>query len=112
MNFRVGFASDLIGPSHAPWPSRTHRLTLGADANHPNDGPERVNTGLEYCFRELLALRAGYKFGYDEQSWTAGGGVNLGSSAQRIHFDYALADFGALDKVHRFSLGVAFKAER
>jgi hypothetical protein len=108
MSFRVGAASDLVGTEDSPWFSRSHRATIAADATHPNDGPERINAGIEYSWRGLLALRTGYKFGYDEQSWTAGGGLSLGSPSRRIRFDYALGDFGVLQKVHRFSLGMAF----
>ena len=52
--FRVGIAMDLLKNSR-------NQLTIAADAAHPNDNTEYINLGLEYSFRNKVALRFGYK---------------------------------------------------
>ena len=85
-----------------------HFLTLVLEATHPSDGPEKVNTGAEYWFNKILALRAGYRFNYDEESFTFGAGVKYGFGNVAGRVDYAFADFGLLEQVHMFILGIDF----
>jgi len=57
----------------------------------------------------LLSLRAGYKglFAKDSgQGFDVGGGVQYTIGATTIHFDYAYINFGILNAVHMFSLGL------
>jgi len=103
--FRVGVAMDVLK-------SNINRLTVAADAAHPNDNTEYVNVGMEYVFNNVTAIRFGYKnmFTEDtEEGFTAGVGTKLrlaGSIALKI--DYAYQDFGRLENVQRFSLGLEF----
>ncbi len=103
--FRVGIAMDLLKNSR-------NQLTIAADAAHPNDNTEYINLGLEYSFRNKVALRFGYKnlFTLDtEEGFTAGVGTKLklaGGVALKI--DYAFQDFGRLENAQRFSLGFEF----
>jgi len=56
-----------------------HRVTLAADALHPNDNNESLNVGGEYMFNNLIAFRVGYKSLFldnSEEGLTAGVGLN------------------------------------
>ncbi|MBN1154877.1 PorV/PorQ family protein [candidate division KSB1 bacterium] len=103
--FRFGMAMNVIE-------NYNYRWTLAIDAMHPNDNTEYVNLGTEYSIKNMLFIRAGYKnlFMKDsEEGLTVGGGLayNL-SGAINFKIDYAYADFGILDNVQRFTLGIEF----
>jgi long-subunit fatty acid transport protein len=85
---------------------RGHAI-LAADAVFPNDGTGKVHFGMEYSYREMVAIRAGYKTNYDTQGATVGLGVNW----RGFSFDYAYMpmDFN-LGDAHRFSLNVSTPA--
>lgn len=106
-NFRLGLAYDVID-------SGSNLLTLALDGNHPNDNSERLNIGMEYWYKEMAAVRGGYKFrigedsGDDEEGLTLGMGVRLNLGTRVLSLDYAYADFGHLQDVHRVSLGLQF----
>lgn len=85
-----------------------HLWTLAAEFVHPNDGPEKMNFGTEYAFRDLLKLRGGYRFNYDEAGMTLGAGLNLGVSSYALALGYAYWDFGRLGATHIVSMGFSF----
>jgi len=104
--FRVGMSIDVlkgIGDSN---------LILSLDALHPNDDVETVNTGVEYVYRRMLSLRAGYKslFSTDsEEGLTFGAGVQMRMfGTTSLFVDYAWGDFGILKESQKFSIGVGF----
>jgi long-subunit fatty acid transport protein len=106
MNFRIGIAIDIVGSEgKSIFSSESNRLTLAIDGNHPTDNVERGSIGMEYAWQSLVALRAGYKYNYDEEGMTLGGGVKVTIETVDLLFDYAWADFGRLGPVHRFTLG-------
>jgi hypothetical protein len=83
--------------------SRTLRgsLLFTLDGVFPNDGTPRQNMGAEYMYRRLLALRAGYKAGYDSQ----GGTFGLGVIWKTLEVDYAfMLTKNDLGDSHRLSL--------
>ena len=106
-NFRLGVAYDLID-------NETNALTIALDGNHPNDNSERLNFGLEYWYRKMAAIRAGYKLRLgpdhldDEEGLTLGFGIHLKFNKTMLSLDYAFADFGYLQQAHRVSLGFMF----
>ena len=106
-NFRLGIAYDLVDTSE-------NLLTIALDGNHPNDNSERLNFGLEYWYRKMVALRGGYKLrlgadrGDDEEGLTLGLGIHMDFAATVLSLDYAFADFGHLQRAHRVSLGLKF----
>ena len=55
---------------------REHSLTIVAEGVKPNDNDFRENVGAEYWYKNIFALRGGYKIGYDLDSFTAGVGFN------------------------------------
>jgi len=103
--FRVGLAMDVIS-------SESNRITLAIDAVHPNDNTENLNLGAEYVFDNLLFLRTGYKnlFTRDsEEGFTIGAGIEYNAfSGSLLKIDFAYQDFGLLDNIQKFSLGLIF----
>lgn len=106
-NFRLGIAYDLVD-------DESNLLTIALDGNHPNDNSERLNLGVEYWYRKMAALRAGYKFRLgpdrsdDEEGLTLGLGIHLTFGNTMLSLDYAFADFGYLNDAHRVSVGLKF----
>ncbi len=82
------------------------KTTLGVDLVFPNDTDMRINLGAERFLADLLALRAGYKFGYDEENFTLG----LGIYKNIWQVDYAFAPYSSgLGSSHRFALTIHWK---
>jgi hypothetical protein len=96
--FRFGVAYDLLERTNGS----PHLLTLALEGVHPNDGPEKLNVGGEYTLMNLLSLRGGYRFNYDEEGLTLGAGINVDMD-MKFKLDYAYIDFGRLEEVHIFS---------
>ncbi len=103
--FRFGLSWDAVLLAD-------HTITFQSDAAHPNDNSEYVNLGAEYDFRDLIALRVGYRNLFEEdgeQGLTFGGGLNLRlDRSLSAKFDYAYADFGRLEQTHWFTVGLTF----
>lgn len=100
--FRVGLAYDLMDDTRNRW-------TFAVEARDPSDNIGQFSVGSEYGLNEMFMLRAGYKFNYEEEGLTLGGGLNLNPTPQtNLSFDYAWADFGRLQSTHRFSIGLKF----
>jgi hypothetical protein len=102
INFKFGGCINVIE-------GEQHLVTFAAEGSHPADNLEKYNTGLEYTFSERFSLRTGYRFNYDIDGLTAGGGMRLPyGEDQEIKVDYAYQDFGVLTQLHRFTLSLAF----
>ncbi len=95
---RLGFAYEVAGGY-----DQDYRVTALIEAIHPTDNDERVNVGTEISWQGLIDFRFGYKFFYDEESFSAGIGINPQLQIPII-FDFAYADYGRLGDVLRFSL--------
>ena len=104
MSFGLGAAFDFLeGKDDNP-----HYWTVAAEFLHPNDGPEKVNVGTEYSFMDFVNLRAGYRFNYDEESYTLGGGLKLKTGGIALSVNYSYWTFGILGSVNMFSVGFGF----
>jgi opacity protein-like surface antigen len=103
--FRVGLSTDAIN-------SDNNRITLAIDAVHPNDNTEYVNSGVEYTWGNIIALRGGWKSAFErggEQGLTLGAGVHYTlSTPVEFLLDYAYQDFGRLKEVHYISFGLRY----
>lgn len=77
------------------------RMLLTLDGVFPNDGDPKQNMGAEYMYRRTLALRAGYKAGYDSQGGTFGMGLKY--KALQVDYAYMLVR-NDLGDSHRISL--------
>jgi hypothetical protein len=101
LTFKFGMSMNLIE-------STDYVLTGAVDGIHPNDNKTRLNMGLEACFRNTIALRAGYKMNYDEDSFCAGLGFNIPYKGYTMRLDYSYNDMGLLEGVHRGGFGISF----
>ena len=95
--FRFGLASEIFK-------SEKSRLTLSTEIMDSRDYIYRLSFGTEYAYSEQFFLRGGYRYNYDEQSFTLGTGFNFKFSWAQLRLDYAYADFGIFDNTQRFSL--------
>jgi hypothetical protein len=83
-------------------------VIVATDAVFPNDGDAKLHLGMEYTYRRLLSVRAGYKSNYEMQGATLGFGVVY----RTLRFDYAYMPIDdVFGDVHRFSINV-FSAGR
>ena len=102
---RVGVAMDVLK-------TEGNLLKLAVDAVVPNDNSQYLNIGGEYVFLKLIALRAGYKTLFlenSEEGLTLGFSVNVGlSESMKLNVDYAYADFGMLNDIQQISVGFLF----
>lgn len=100
LDFRLGLAMDFLDE-----PGSKNLLVVSVDGNHPNDGPEKFRVGAEYTFNKMFSLRCGYKFNYDEESFTFGAGFEYPVYDYKLSVHYAYIEFGILTQVHMFSVG-------
>jgi len=114
MTFRVGVFGDLETLTGLSM-GEGIRGNLGLQFEHPSDVAERVNLGTEFWFQNMIAIRGGYNFNYDTETFTAGLGFMQDVAGYGIKFDYAYAGLGDLtdtssfmNSPHRFSLGIQF----
>lgn len=96
-DFRFGAAMEVFGTE-----KREHALTLAFEALHPSDNEERINVGTEYWIAGIIAFRGGYKFNYDEETWSVGVGLKYSITM----LDLAYSDLGRLGGNIRMTLAV------
>lgn len=101
--FRFGVSMPLMQ-------SGDNSLMVNMEIDHPNDNREHYNIGGEYWYGQMFALRAGYNVNVDAGSGLfAGAGFQLNvADLGTVKLDYAFADMGILDMVHRASFGFSF----
>jgi hypothetical protein len=106
LTFNVALAIDILDF----WGEHPNNsLVLDVEGVHPRDYDVRIHSGVEYWFKDMLALRVGYKLNYDTEGLTAGVGFKSPEvGGLSLKFDYAYGDLGIFDYVNRFSLGISF----
>ncbi|MFA4947078.1 MAG: PorV/PorQ family protein [Candidatus Krumholzibacteriia bacterium] len=78
-------------------------VIAATDAVFPNDGTAKLHMGMEYNYRMLVSVRAGYKSNYQIQGPTFGFGV----AYRNLRFDYAFMPVeNVFGDIHRFSINV------
>lgn len=102
-----------IGISTFAFDNDTYKLRLAADASVPNNNYQSMNVGGELSFKDFLFLRGGYNSLFltdGEGGLSFGVGLNskMIFSDAVVNFDYAFRDFGRLQNVHNFSVGIKF----
>ncbi|MBI5475259.1 MAG: PorV/PorQ family protein [Ignavibacteriales bacterium] len=108
--FRVGASADLIGPNSVLMNIENNRIGIAADLFQPNDYDQQVHVGAEYEFAHVFALRAGYKYNYDNEGFTAGAGFNHKIDNIKLSVDYGYGSIGTyLGSAHRISLGIGIQ---
>ena len=101
--FRIGFSVDLLKLLNIE--SDLHQTTVHFEGANPLDYSERVHIGMEYWYRNMIALRAGYKFNYENEDFTYGTTLRLTG----IDVGFAHSDLGSiLGRVNRFSIHYEF----
>lgn len=95
---KLGAAAEIFGNYNSDY-----RVTSIIEAIHPNDGDERLNTGLEFSWRNIFSLRGGYKFFYDEETYSFGIGVNAEPYVP-VSFDISISNYGRLGNILRLTL--------
>ncbi len=79
------------------------RILLAADAVFPNDGDSKLHMGMEYTYHDRLAVRLGYKSGYNVMGASMGCGVYY----RNLRFDYSYAPVDDdLGDIHRISVNL------
>lgn len=119
LTMRVGLSGEVIK-------TERERLTLAMDWVHPNDNLECIDTGMEYSYMNLIALRAGYKslrpsintdpnFRIILSPRDSGGGATFGGGLQfninpalKFKIDYAYESYDRLGSIHKYSMAFMF----
>jgi len=99
--FRFGLATEVIK-------GEKQRLTVSTEIMDSRDYIYRLALGAEFAYSEMIFLRGGYKYNYDEQSFTLGAGFKFDFSWAQMRLDYAYAHFGIFDNTQRFSFIFAY----
>jgi hypothetical protein len=105
--FSVGLGMNLMDLINKDI-SKDHALVLSSEFVHPNDYTDRVNTGLEYTFMNMVSIRGGYETNHDILSWSGGIGLGTTLAGTRIDVDYSYSHTEYFDGVNRFALNVGF----
>ncbi len=111
MKIGSAYFIDAFGGRFAPALDVDIRFENRRYASTANLGPVSLDlhTGLEYQFKGIVALRAGYN---DVKQWSMGAGVKL----PKLNIDYSFARFSGgearLDDTHRISLVFTLESEK
>jgi len=112
MIFKFGMAIDLLAQNglFSGSGGDQHKITFSLDSVYPPDYEERVYAGAEYSLMDMIYLRGGYKFNFDEESFSVGAGVNLSLfNGKSVRCDVSYSDFGEyFTSPLRFTVGAEF----
>ncbi len=104
-SFKIPLTWRAGAAASRPLPSLNGRGTLTVEVRKARADNAHFHAGAEYLYRDLIALRVGGKFGYDDEKVSFG----LGLAKKWIHFDYALVPLSSnLGTTHFFSLTGVF----
>ena len=104
MYFNIGSAMEVYGELGDP-----ASLTLSFESAFAVDYEQRWHIGGELWLANTLALRGGYKFNYDGESFSLGAGIKGTFGGRKITADVSYTDFGdLLDAPIRLSIGGEF----
>lgn len=99
--FRFGLATEIMKNDQYHW-------TVSTEVMDSRDFIHRLAVGSELGFKQMVFLRAGYKFNYDEESFSLGCGLNYQVGGTQLKLDYAYGKFGVFDNTQRFSFIFGF----
>lgn len=95
---KLGAAAEIFGDFNTDY-----RVTTILEAIHPNDGDEKLNSGIEFSWKNIFSIRGGYKFFYDEETYSFGIGIN-GEPLVPVSFDFSISNYGRLGNILRLTL--------
>jgi len=101
LTFALGVGFDLMD-FFGEYPD--YSLNIGVDMVHPRDWQELYHLGGELAYKDMIFLRAGYKFRYSQEGLNAGIGFRFGG----VRIDYSYSEFELFDIINRVSVGFAF----
>jgi hypothetical protein len=104
LTFTLGFAMDVMDLMG----EHKNSLIVAVDAIHPRDYTERIHLGAEYTLMEMISLRGGYKFNYDNEGLCAGVGLKKELGGVKLDIGYSYGEMEYFDAVSRISIGLAF----
>ncbi|MDZ7372903.1 MAG: PorV/PorQ family protein [candidate division KSB1 bacterium] len=104
--FRIGLAADLM--DFLPGSPEGVSLNVAVDGIHPTDYTERVHVGAELVFLHRYALRAGYKFNHDVETFSLGVGFGFFVAGVAARLDYAYTAANYFKDVSRLSVEFVF----
>jgi hypothetical protein len=104
VTFRVGLAMNVL--SLVPG-MKDQALQVCVEAVHPYDHGERMHVGCEYLFKNLFALRAGYRTNSDTGALSAGFGLTPSfRNGPNFRIDYAYSTSeDVFNTIQRISFG-------
>lgn len=114
LSFRAGVGIDMFQGWIAEKPEvdidgvQVHQWLVGLDFETYSDVPEQYAIGTEYTWNELVAVRAGYRFGHDQMGLAAGVGLRYESSDFRGQLDYSINPTANIGLINRLSLVLNF----
>ncbi len=79
-------------------------VVAAVDLLRPREGDLRTRVGFELRPGDLVAVRMGYKFGYDSDTFTVG----LGIEVKKLRVNYAAGIAGDVDNLHLVELTYKF----
>ena len=83
-----------------------YSFKVGLDGIHPRDWGEQYKVGAEFGYKNMIFLRAGYKFNYYAEGLNAGAGISV--AGVKIDYSYSKYDLEGFDMVNRASVGFSF----
>jgi hypothetical protein len=101
LTFALGVGLDLMD-FLGEYPD--YSFNIGVDMVHPRDWQELYHVGGELAYKDMIFLRAGYKFRYSQEGLNAGVGFSYGG----VRIDYSYSEFERFDMINRVSVGFAF----
>jgi len=101
LTFALGVGIDLMD-FLGEYPD--YSFNIGADMLHPRDWQEEFHLGGEFGYKDLVFLRAGYKFRYSQEGYNVGAGINFAG----VRIDYSYSEFRLFDMINRVSAGFSF----
>jgi len=87
---------------------KNSHFSIAFDAVNTNDFGERYYFGSEYWFRDLVALRGGYRFNHADGNLALGFGINSTIAGSLVQVDYAYTGYKYLSIPHRFTVSFGF----
>jgi hypothetical protein len=99
--FTLGAAMDVYSIN-------SHLFTGAVQMNHPMDDSENFVIGLEYSWKNMFALRSGYRGNDEENRWTFGAGAHFMLYGKKLKIDYSYADFESFVMTQQITFGFEF----
>jgi len=85
-----------------------HLVNVAFQVTRPNDADEQYNLGVEYVYQDMVSLRAGYRFNYDNEDWSIGAGFSLSGLEIDGTLDYSYTNFKYLTGTHMITVELGF----